>query len=191
MYDIPISKSPTSTKAVGKELARLKAKIPGLYPPEYKNKAICLVGLFNAHSLSYPPAYFNIHTPFKSDDEAGFSVGFIASNCNKASLTLALVSLSVAKDLCSGRASKMDEMMLSDGVGSIDSDSTSIIIFSVLESEGKSSFMSDMKTTVEVFFVAKVLAPVLTEKASLQAIVAAPMMSDRGSLFNMVLEKNN
>jgi len=141
--EMAISKSPTSTKFVGRELAKLKAKIPGLYPPEYKNNAICLVGLFNAQSLSYPPAYLSDQTPFNNGDDVGLDVGFMDSNLSKASLTLARVSLLVSSEPPGGRSSRMEVMMDSEGVGSTVSDSTSIIS-SVLESDGKSSAMSDM-----------------------------------------------
>lgn len=91
-----------------------------------------------------------------------------------------------------GRSSRMDVMMLSDGVGSTVSDTTSIIS-SELESDGKSSAMSDMKVMVGVFLIEAVvvlntllLELMVKPNTLLEAMVAAPTTSESDSLLNMV-----
>lgn len=125
------------------------------------------------------------------------------SSLSSASLMLALISGLVALAVAlrsvgeSSMSSKMEEMIVSDGDGSISSDSTSIIS-SVLESDGKSSAMSDMKAVVfdngAVLVLVLMLLKAFIEKASAKStlldarrvVVVAPMMSDSDCLLNIV-----
>mmetsp|Transcript_32014 Transcript_32014/g.58967 ORF Transcript_32014/g.58967 Transcript_32014/m.58967 type:complete len:205 (-) Transcript_32014:56-670(-) len=159
-----ISSSPMSTNPAGNFCAKLNANNPGLYPPEYRKRAICLVGLGKAQSLEYPPAYRRLQTPFNNGLVAGVSVGFKASSLRSASLILARVSESTSRDVTSaGSSSRTDVTADSDGVGSYGSESTLITVSplptasssvyrsSEEESEGDtSSTSSDINTTERV-----------------------------------------
>mmetsp|Transcript_10766 Transcript_10766/g.22572 ORF Transcript_10766/g.22572 Transcript_10766/m.22572 type:complete len:245 (+) Transcript_10766:486-1220(+) len=115
--EMVISKSPSSTSGTGSFLASPNANSPGLYPPEYRNRASCLVGLGRAHSSLYPAAYLRLQTPFRRGLCAGLSVGFSASSFRRASLIFARVEASTAPGRePSGIASRTDETAVSEAV---------------------------------------------------------------------------
>lgn len=110
------------------------------------------------------------------------------SSLSSASLILDRCSGVVVREPPVGRSLRMEEMILSDGDGSMVEDST-LMISSVLESEGKSSAMSDMKVAVVVDDMdgVRIVAAVFMENASVkntlfEARVATPTMMDSDSL---------